>query len=85
MSNLIPQEIGTTLQKIPLLAEEMNNKQLERREEINMMILTLFAKKHIFFLGAPGVGKTDILNIFSSCIQEGKIYETCIKEGSIYQ
>ena len=83
--NDFPKEIEKIIDKIPLLIEEMNNKQLEREEVVNMLILALFAKKHIFFLGEPGVGKTDILNIFATTLEDGKLFETCIKEDTTYE
>lgn len=73
------------IKKIPKLIEEMKSKQIERDNEISMLVLTLFSKKNLFFLGSPGVGKTGILEVFSSVLENGKTFDWTIKNDTKYE
>ena len=73
------------LNKIPKLIAELNNKQIERNEVISMLIVTFFAKKNMFLLGEPGVSKTGILEIFSTILENGKVFNWTIKNDTKYE
>lgn len=67
------------------LITELNNKQIDREELIQLLIVSLFSMKHIFLLGEPGVSKTGILEIFSSVIGDGADFSICIKHDTKYE
>jgi len=71
--------------RIDLLVVEMNNKQIDRKELIDLLILALFSKHHIFLLGGPGVSKTGILEIFSTVIEQKTLFNVCIKDDTKYE
>ena len=73
------------IQRVKLLSEELNGKQIERESEISLLIITFFARKNLFFLGEPGVSKTGLLKIFSTILEDGKVFDWTIKNDTKYE
>lgn len=71
--------------RVKTLMLELNNKQIDREELIQLLVLSLFSLKHIFLLGEPGVSKTGILEIFSSAIDTSNSFSICIKHDTKYE
>ena len=73
------------IHRVKLLSEELNGKQIERESEISLLIITFFARKNLFFLGEPGVSKTGLLKIFSTILEDGKVFDWTIKNDTKYE
>ncbi len=73
------------LMRVRALQKEMNTKQIDREELVQILIISLFSFKHAFLLGEPGVSKTGILEIFSTVIDNGKTFDICIKNDTKYE
>lgn len=73
------------IEKVLKLKDEFNTKQVDREELSQLLILSLFSKKHIFLLGEPGVSKTGALEIFSTAINSDKTFEITIKNDTKYE
>ncbi len=73
------------LERVKTLMAEVNEKQIDREELVQLLVLSLFSMKHIFLLGEPGVSKTGILEIFSSAIDTDDSFEICIKNDTKYE
>lgn len=64
--------------KIISLLEELNKKMLERDELFKLLLLTVFSKSHIFLIGRPGVGKTDIISLIKNVFLDTRYFEYLI-------
>jgi len=73
------------INRVRLLIDELNKKQIERESEISLLIVTFFARKNLFFLGEPGVSKTGLLKIFSTVLEDGKVFDWTIKNDTKYE
>jgi len=73
------------IDKVKTSMMELNNKQIEREEEISMLILTLFAKKNLLFVGEPGVSKTGLLDMFLGVLSDGNTFKCTIKDDTKYE
>lgn len=62
-------------EKLLRLIADLNNKFIERDELARILVLTVFCKQHIFLIGEPGVGKTDIANTIASMIKNTNFWE----------
>ena len=71
--------------RILFLKEEFNQKQIDREELSNILILSLFSQKHIFLLGKPGVSKTGSLEIFLTTVESEKKFQITIKNDTKYE
>jgi MoxR-like ATPase len=67
------------------LKHEFNQKQIDREELSNILILSLFSQKHIFLLGEPGVSKTGSLEIFLTTVKTDKKFQITIKNDTKYE
>lgn len=61
--------------KLSTVIGELEQKFIEREEILRLMILAIFAKQHIFLIGPPGVGKTYLLKIILSMVEDAKLWE----------
>jgi len=71
--------------RILQLKDEFNQKQIDREELSNILILSLFSQKHIFLLGEPGVSKTGSLEIFLTTVRSDKKFQITIKNDTKYE
>lgn len=78
-------DIEDIKRRILLLKEEFNQKQIDREELSNILILSLFSQKHIFLLGEPGVSKTGSLEIFLTAVRTDKKFQITIKNDTKYE
>ena len=54
------------------LRDDLRSNLYEREREIDSMLLALIARRHVFLLGEPGVGKSALANALSTAI--GGVY-----------
>jgi len=73
------------IQRVQAMMQEMNTKQIDRKELVQILTVSIFSFKHCFLLGEPGVSKTGILEIFSTIIDKGKTFDICIKNDTKYE
>ncbi len=78
-------DIEDIKKRILLLKEEFNQKQIDREELSNILILSLFSQKHVFLLGEPGVSKTGSLEIFLTTVKTDKKFQITIKNDTRYE
>lgn len=62
------------LRRIDALIGEFERMFIEREELIRLIVLSIFAKRHIFLIGKPGVGKTDITETISGIFSDAKFW-----------
>lgn len=77
--------VSQLIQRVHTLMSEMNNKQIDREELIQLLVISLFSLKHTFLLGEPGVSKTGILEIFATTIQSDNKFSITIKHDTMYE
>ncbi|MDD3653006.1 MAG: AAA family ATPase [Desulfotomaculaceae bacterium] len=66
---------ASVLKKIIYIEDALNSIFLEREELISLMMLTVFSKQNMFILGKTGIAKSQIVNVFSSLINNIKIFK----------
>ncbi len=64
--------------KLNALIADINSKFIERDELARILVLTVFSKQHIFLIGEPGVGKTDITSTIASMIRNTTFWEKVV-------
>jgi MoxR-like ATPase len=74
-----------SIDRVLELMKEVNEKQIDREELVQLLVLCLFSMHHIFLLGEPGVSKTGILNIFSTVIDKENTFSITIKNDTKYE
>lgn len=62
-------------EKIINLIRELESKLIEREEFIRLSILCIFAKQHLFFIGAPGVAKTYAVEVMSKIFTDSVFWQ----------
>lgn len=77
--------INKLIEKTYFVNDELNRKQIEREEEVGMLLVSFFAKKNLLFVGEPGVSKTGLLKIFATILSDGKVFKCTIKDDSKYE
>ncbi|WP_294961531.1 AAA family ATPase [Sulfurimonas sp.] len=80
-----PEHIEELLKKVVELMNELNGKQIDREELVQILVLSLFSLKHTFLLGEPGVSKTGILKILATAIDSRKSFSITIKNDTKYE
>ncbi|MDD3834748.1 MAG: AAA family ATPase [Sulfurimonas sp.] len=78
-------QLDELINRTHTLMEELNEKQIDRKELIQLLVVSLFSLKHTFLLGEPGVSKTGILEIFSTAIESEKKFSITIKNDTKYE
>jgi len=73
------------IDRVHKLSAEMNNKQIDRQELVQILIVSLFSLHHTFLLGEPGVSKTGILEIFANAIDDDNAFNITIKDDTKYE
>lgn len=69
-------------EKILAVVNDINTKFIERDELSRILILTIFAKEHIYLVGEPGTGKTDIVSCIVSMINGTSFWEKLLDTGT---
>lgn len=62
-------------EKVIDLIGELELKLIEREEFIRLSILCIFAKQHLFFIGAPGVAKTYAIEVMSKIFTDSVFWQ----------
>lgn len=62
-------------EKVIDLIGELELKLIEREEFIRLSILCIFAKQHLFFIGAPGVAKTYAVEVMSKIFTDSVFWQ----------
>jgi MoxR-like ATPase len=57
------------------LNTQMNVWMVERQREINASITALLAKRHVFLLGSPGIGKSWLVDLLMDFIQDAEAFK----------
>jgi len=69
--------------KLMMVIEDLEGKFFEREEIIRLMLLALFAQRHIFLIGKPGVGKTYLVEAMRDLFKGSKYWSLqCDRETS---
>ncbi|CAA6815342.1 MAG: Putative MoxR-like ATPase [uncultured Campylobacterales bacterium] len=66
---------GILSQKVQTLIDEVSAKVIERDELVKLLILSIFARSHVFLIGKPGTGKTYIINIILKAVADAKYFD----------
>ena len=59
------------------VADTLNQRWLERQQEVALLLTSAVAGRHMFFRGPPGTGKTELLQDFSA-ILGGRVFDTVL-------
>ena len=64
--------IATAVREFQVQRQEMNGAFLERKEEINLLQVSLIAEQPLVLLGLAGVGKSAMVNAFAGSLEQPK-------------
>ena len=74
------------LRKVTILIGELEKKLIEREDILRIVLLTIFAKQHVFLIGPPGVAKSMLLKTITRPFTDGNYWEILMsKETQEYQ
>lgn len=62
--------------------KEIGDEFFERREVIEVLIITLLARSNSFLLGVPGIAKSAMVRRIAKCIKDGRVYD-CLFDTQI--
>jgi MoxR-like ATPase len=75
--------VTTTLEKFLAFEADLNNVLLERTTEVHLATLAILAKRHMFMLGEPGVGKSMLVDQITKRIQESRKFKWLLTKGTV--
>lgn len=67
-------------QQLQTLRDELNAAYFEREDVIEAMILAILAKEHIFVLGPPGTGKSELTTTLVQAITNARYFECAMSK-----
>jgi len=70
------------LQQIQQIRDELNAQFLEREEVVDGILTAILSKNHVFFVGAPGTAKSQIVNEVCSRITEANYFQWLLTKFS---
>ena len=69
--------VSAELGQLSMVRELLNRRWLERAQEIELMLVSAVAGRHMFFRGPPGTGKTEMLQDFATMVG-GSVFDTLL-------
>ena len=59
----------------------LNSRYIEREYETMLLQVSAVSRAHLFFLGPPGTGKTEMIQDFAKCVS-GDVFDTLLSGGT---
>ena len=78
----VTKQTKSLLDKFIFMERDLNERFLERENEIRSMILALLSSKNVLLIGKPGTGKSALVEAFSRYIDGANYFQWLLNKTS---